>query len=224
MNLIQSLLGRESRDRGDTVRPGDAYLIPLQPGKQAIATIFGLGVPLWNPRLQVMLVGVYNCLVDAAPPSDFLDMLPHRYWCISWFVKQGKWSLIRRGSQETSGKTSTAHSVWGTHELFLDELRQRLGLERQTYKGAEFTFSTHCRVCGAKLYRGFARCPKCRDIREEFHGLEQFVADEVGICQLSGATTDVRDSDGLYYWAPYFIDRVRTRLADPGFSPDAGRV
>jgi hypothetical protein len=93
-------------------------------------------------------------------------------------------------------------------------------LERQTYTGAEFTFSTHCRACGAPLHPGFARCPRCGAIREEFVGLEGFVADRPGCCCLSGALSDVRDADGRYYWAPYFIDRLRAGEAGGGC--DAG--
>ncbi len=192
------------------VRTGDIYLIPLLPGQQVLATILGLGVPPWNPRLAVMLVGVYECLVMDVPAIGFPNTLMQRFWCVCSFVEEGKWSLVRRATPTGSELPSSADSVWATHELFLDDLRQRFGLERQTYKGAEFTFSNDCKGCGTSLHRGFARCPKCPSVREEFRGLERFVADQVGRCCLSGACSDVRDSDGNYYWAPYFIDRVRT--------------
>jgi hypothetical protein len=195
------------------VQAGDVYLVTLQPGKQALATVLGLGAPPWNPRLRVMLVGAYDCLVEGSPPGDLPGLLAQRYWCVCSFVEDGKWALVRRGISAASGQPSTADCVWATHELFLDDLRQRLGLPRQTYTGAEFRFSTHCRGCGAHLHQGFARCPKCQAIREEFLGLERFVADRVGSCCLSGALSDVRDSDGRYYWAPYFIDRVRAGLS-----------
>ncbi|VTR98305.1 unnamed protein product [Gemmata massiliana] len=201
------------------VRIGDVYLIPLLPSKQAVATVLGLGIPTWNLLSQVMLIGVYDYLIEGTPPTDLPERLVRPYWCICSFVEEGKWSLIQRGTLAASTGPSSIDSVWATHELFLDDLRQRLGLERQTYTGAEFTFSTHCRECEAVLHQGFARCPKCRAIREEFRGLEQFVADRVGCCCLSGARSDVRDSDGSYYWAPYFIDRVRA--GSSGGPPDA---
>src|SRR4051812_35615223 len=119
------------------VRAGDVYLIPLLPGKQAVATVLGLGAPPWNPRLQVMLVGVYDCLVEGDPLADLPGMLAQRYWCVCSFLEEGRWSLVQRGTPPASGQPSSADCVWATHELFLDDLRQRLGLERQTYKGAE---------------------------------------------------------------------------------------
>jgi hypothetical protein len=209
------------------VRVGDVYLIPLLPGKQALATIIALGAPSWNSRLQGMLVRVYNWVIEGTPPADLPEVVAQRYWCVDSFIVEGKWALVRRGCPEISEWSSSADCVWATHELFLDDLRQHLGLERQTYKGAGFTFSTHCRECGAQLHQGFARCPKCRVIREEFRRLERFVADQVGLCCLSAARSDVRDSDGRYYWAPYFIDRVRAGLsgaqdAEPGVPPDCG--
>lgn len=200
------------------VRVGDLYLIPLVPGKHALATVLGLGAPPWNPRLRAMLIGAYNCLVDCTPPADMPTTPVRRYWCVGSFIDEGKWVLVRRGTPLTLERLS-ADCVWATHDLFLDDLRQCLGLERQTYTGAEFTFSTHCWQCGTQLQQGFARCPKCRAIREEFFGLERFVADRVGCCCLSGAQSDVRDSDGKYYWAPYFIDRIRAGLS--GCASDA---
>ncbi len=210
------------------VRVGDVYLIPLLPGKQALAAALALGAHPWLPRLRVMLIGAYNCIVEGTAPADLPEMLAQRYWCVGSFIAEGKWSLLRRGIPASSERPSSADCVWFTHELFLDDLRQRLGLERQTYTGAEFTFSTHCQECGAPLHQGFARCPRCRAIREEFRGLERFVADRVGLCCLSAARSDVQDSDGRYYWAPYFIDRVRAGLsggtqdAEPGVPPDCG--
>jgi hypothetical protein len=191
------------------VRPGDIYLIPLLPGKRALATILGLGGASWNPCLQAMYVAAHDFIVDDTPPADLPHTRLRRYWCVTSLVEEGKWDLVRRDTAMNSEPLGSADSVWATHELFLDDLRQHLGLERQTYKGAEFTFSTQCAACGSQLHRGFARCPTCRAIREEFCGLEHFVADRVGCCCLSGALSDVRDSDGRYYWAPYFIDRLR---------------
>jgi hypothetical protein len=202
------------------VRIGDVYLIPLLPGKQALATILGLGAPSWNPRLTVMLVGASDRVVEGAPPADPPGAPVLRYWCVCSFPEEGGWALVRRGTGATPERPSVADPVCATHELFLDDLRQRLGLERQTYTGAEFTFSTHCRACGAPLHPGFARCPRCGAIREEFVGLERFVADRPGCCWLSGALSDVRDVDGRYYWAPYFIDRLRSGEAGGGC--DAG--
>lgn len=189
-------------------RTGDVYLIPLLPGKQALATVLGLGAPSWNPGFQVMLIGAYNCLVAGSAPTSNPGTVMKRYWCECSFIQEGNWSLVRH-IPVSSEKLSAVDSVWGTHELFLDDLRQNLGLERQTYTGAEFTFSEECAACGGNLHQGFARCPNCRAIREEFRGLERFVADQPGICCLSAAVSDVRDADGQYYWAPYFIDRVR---------------
>jgi hypothetical protein len=169
-----------------------------------------------------MLVGAYACLVEDIPPADAPGPLAQQYWCLCSFVDEGQWLLVRRGCPAASEQPLTPDCVWACHQLFLDDLRQRLGLRRQTYTGAEFTFSTYCRQCGARLHPGFARCPMCRAIREEFCGLERYVADQAGCCCLSGALSDVRDSDGQYYWAPYFIDRVRAGLAGNG--PDVGPV
>ncbi len=114
------------------VQPGDIYLIPLQMGKQALATVLGLGTPPWSPRLHVMFIGAYDCPVEDTPPADLPRMLAQRYWCLCSFVEEGKWSLVRRGPPAASGQPSTADCEWATHGLFLDDLRQRLGLERQT--------------------------------------------------------------------------------------------
>ena len=143
----------------------------------------------------------------SAAPSD-------RYWCLCSFVFEGNWQFIRRETPATSATLTREDSVWATHELFLDQLRQQLGLERQTYTGAEFTFSQHCAGCGHELRRGFARCGNCGALRIEFAGLDRFVADEAGCCCFSGAETDVLGPDGNYYWAPYFIDRIRDGKID----------
>ena len=188
---------------------GDVYLIPLLQGKQALATVLGVGSAPWNRHLAVMLVGAHNCIITGAPPTDSPPALIARYWCCCSFIEEGNWSLVKPGTTGPFGPASSANPVWGTHELFLDDLRQHLGLERQTYKRAEFTFSTNCKACGACLHQGLARCPQCRAIRIEFDGLEQFVSDQLGCCCLSGAVSDVRDENGNYYWAPYFIDRIR---------------
>lgn len=201
-------------DPGAMVQTGDVYLIPLLPGKHALAMVLGLDAPPWNPRLQIIHLGAYDCLIDGPLPTTLPGRMAQRYCCICSFVEEGKWTLVRRGSLAGSDRpSSSADCVWATHELFLDDLRQLLGLERQTYRGAEFSFSTHCELCKEPLHDGFARCPKCRAIRKEFRGLEQFVTVQMGRCCLSGALSDVRDSDGNYYWAPYFIDRVQVGLS-----------
>ena len=191
------------------VSAGDIYLIPLLPGRHVVATVLNLGAAPWNPRIEIMLIGIRNRLIDGTLPVELPGLLAQQYWCDCSFVEEGKWSLVRHENPATSERPMSAACVWATHEVFLDDVRQRLGLPRQTYTSSEFTFSTHCRECGAELHKGFARCRNCRAIRAEFRGLERFVADSVGCCCLSGSETDVRDSDGNYYWAPYFIDRVR---------------
>src|SRR5262249_10367097 len=133
------------------IRTGDVYLIPLLPGKQALVTIVGLGNLPWEPFAPVMLVEAYNCLIPGPLPTDLPTATVARYWCVVSFAEVGNWSLVRREGAVTSERLPARFSVWATHELFLDDLRQRLGLERQTYKGAEFTFSTNCRRCGAPL-------------------------------------------------------------------------
>jgi hypothetical protein len=192
------------------IQSGDVFLVPLLAERRALATILGFGSPAWNPRLTVMLVAAHDCLVIGDPPKELPDKIAHQYWCVCSFVEEGNWSLIRRDA-DTKLKLAPAvdDSVWATHECFLDDLRHRLRLERQTYKGAEFTFSHECRRCGAALHPGFARCPQCRAIRAEFDDLERFVVEQPGRCCLSGALCDVMDSAGSYYWAPYFVDRVK---------------
>jgi hypothetical protein len=69
------------------------------------------------------------------------------------------------------------------------------GLERLTYTSAQFTMSKKCPNCGSHLATGFAHCLKCRAIRPEFKGLEQYVTEETGYCVLSAAATDVKGSE-----------------------------
>jgi hypothetical protein len=192
-----------------SVHKGDVYLIPVHGDQQAVVTILSVGFLSWNPLLAIMLVGVHDRLVQRQAESAMSAPFISQYWCVCSFVEQGHWSRVRHGTRSNSELVSADGSIWATHELFLDELRKRLGLERQTYTSAECTFSTHCVACRSRLPTGFARCPNCRAIREEFVGLERYVTDEFGHCCLSGAMSDVKDSDGNYYWAPYFIDRVR---------------
>jgi hypothetical protein len=196
------------------VQPGDVYRIPLVSGHHAVVTILGLGHPPWNPSWSVMLAGIHERAILQDAPINWPVTVIERYWCDCAFVADGKWSLVERGTVPEQ-KGSLADSVWATYELWLDDVRQSLGFERQTYKGAEFTFSTICNACGAALAEGFARCRKCRTIREEFRGLERFVAEQPGRCCLSGALCDVQEPNGDYYWAPYFIGRVRAGEVTP---------
>jgi hypothetical protein len=190
------------------IQCSEIYLIPLFPGQRAIAAILGLGSPAWNPRLKVMHIVAFDRIVVNEPPRELPGNVVQQCWCSCSFVEEGNWSLVRRGEKTDIQFPPTPESVWLNHELFLDDLRKRLGLGRQTYQSAERTFSDECSVCGGPLYPGFARCSICRAIRKEFKGLERFVVDKPGPCCRSGAPGDVRDQNGNYYWAPYFIDMV----------------
>jgi hypothetical protein len=199
------------------VQPAEVYLIPLLPGKQALAVILGPTFPSCESGLEEMDVGICDCLVEGTPPTNLPRRLLQRYWCYSSFIEEGKWTLLWRGIP-TRRTASRNGLISGQYDLFLDHLRQLLGFPRQKYTSASFTFSTYCRNCLERLYPGFARCPNCRAIRDEFRGLERFVVDQLGQCCLSGAMADVRDLDGSYYWAPYFIDALRAGIA--GLIPD----
>src|SRR5205823_3342591 len=117
--------------------------------------------------------------------------------------------LIENDPLTIAQPTAAYRSLCVTYDLFLDEIRADLGLHRLKYNSAQFTFSMKCKGCGAALQTGFARCPKCRTLRQEFIGWEHCVTDTEGRCVWSHAATDVKAPDGNYYWAPYFIDLVR---------------
>jgi hypothetical protein len=207
----------------DIVRTGDVYLIPLLQERWAIATIISAARLEWDASLPIMLIGVHNAVVTGRAREHLPTEPMKHYWCYCSFIGEGHWLLVRshrigalwryflgRDKSAESEQPAAQTSVWATYELFVDDLRQHLGLERQTYTGAQFTFSRTCGKCTKEFDIGLARCPHCGTIRGEFAGMEQFVTDHTGFCYLSGAKTDVRGPDGEYYWAPYFIDRVRT--------------
>ena len=88
-------------------------------------------------------------------------------------------------------------------------------------KTSSTTLRSECEKCKAPLYEGFARCPSCGALREEFKGFENAVVLQKGPCWLSGAPTDVRLPNGDYFWAPYFIEYVEDGLInlDLSYSP-----
>ena len=75
-----------------------------------------------------------------------------------------------------------------------------------------------CPKCG-KRNCGFARCqtPGCGELRKEFRGREQLVAEELGVCVLSGARTDVRLPNGDYLWSSYFLHFLQAGWLDESF-------
>ena len=191
------------------IRVGNVYRVPLKENKATLVKVLGLG----KHRLgysKAMLVETYDSSTPELNAPVPLERRPlRRYLVCRSFVEEGGWSLVGYDSSTTPHPTEAEISLWCTYDLLLDEVRQRLGLERLKYKGAQFTFSTKCGKCGAGLQIGFARCRNCRAIREEFIGWEYCVTDSVGECVLSAAKSDVKAPDGNYYWAPYFIDLVR---------------
>jgi hypothetical protein len=62
-----------------------------------------------------------------------------------------------------------------------------------------------CSCCHADLYQGFARCPRCRQVRPEFAQYLSVVSDAPTGCSFSGADTDVVLPNGDGIWAPYFF-------------------
>jgi hypothetical protein len=167
------------------VHTGDVYLIPLRPGRQAKATILYLGSPPYNSHFATMLVEVPDCLFEGVLPTRLPVKLMVRYWCPCYFVERGNWTLVRRGTSPDFEFPWAAEKVWPFYEIFLGALRIRFGLERKSDKPAQCTFSEYCKACRRSMYLGWARCPKCREIRREFHGLERFVVDQNGSCCLS---------------------------------------
>jgi hypothetical protein len=183
------------------IRVGNTYAVPLEKGKTTFVKVLGLG----KHRLgfsEAMLVETYGSLATGPGPSHLRERHPLRRYCSCCsFVEEGDWSLIEYDSSTIPQPTEAEFTLWADYSCFLDDVRQRLGLERLKYRGAEFTFSTKCSNC--------ARCRKCRALRQEFAGWENCVTDTVGSCVWSGSATDVKAPDGNYYWAPYFIDLVR---------------
>jgi hypothetical protein len=48
-----------------------------------------------------------------------------------------------------------------------------------------------CHICGEQFYEGFARCPKCGQVRAEFEPFSAVINESHSCCVLSGADTDV---------------------------------
>lgn len=191
------------------IRVGNIYSVPLEKNKATLVKVLGLGKHrLGYPK--AMLVETYDVLTSSPRSADLRNGRPlSRYCGCRSFVEEGGWSLAEYDASTIPRPIEAEFTLIASYDCFLDDVRQRLGLERLKYKGAQFTFSTKCRNCGAGLQAGFARCKKCRAIRPEFAGWEHCVSDTIGSCVLSGSATDVKAPDSQYYWAPYFIDLVR---------------
>lgn len=83
-------------------------------------------------------------------------------------------------------------------------------------KSYEFTLLKKCLHCGLDLPIGFARCRDrgCGKLRPEFEPHAGVVVERPGRCAWKGMVTDVRLPDGMYLWAPYFLDAVRAGWLD----------
>lgn len=83
---------------------------------------------------------------------------------------------------------------------------------------AEETLPGYCERCHATLYFGLARCRSCGALRPEFEPHLSVVAEKIGACSLSGATSDVCLPNGEYLWAPYFLDMVAKGWLDEDYA------
>jgi hypothetical protein len=156
-----------------------------------------------------MVVEIYDVPTTEILPELGTVTKLERFCCLPSFIDEGKWKFIRREPVPKPELTKSQATLLGDYRMFIDIIRERVGLERLTYKSAQFTMSPTCPSCGSRLKMGFASCPNCRAVRPEFKGLERYVSEETGFCALSAAATDVKGPDGKYYWAPYFLDMIR---------------
>lgn len=192
------------------VRIGDIYFVPVGDGKFTIAKVLGLGTHRIVIDVDAMLFEVYEILLNKPVPIEIKGAKVIRRYCSRRsLVLEGNWILLGTNVSTAEEPIDSKRTFWPGYDVIVDEIRQYLGLGRVKYTGAESTLSRYCPKCGER-FKGFARCAKCKTVRNEFIGLEHCISDIQGVCAFSGGPTDVKAPDGKYYYLTDFIDMVRT--------------
>lgn len=111
------------------IQIGDIFRVPLNGTEPKFSFVKVLAIGREQRGIWGILVQTYKIVTIESGPSN----LPKcqrlcRFCCCASFPEQGRWSLVGNDPETPIETIGREPGVWNTYDLFVDELRQQLGL------------------------------------------------------------------------------------------------